>query len=609
MSARVLTDLPPASAADHEAWRCLTSAGDAVSYYWAWLALQCAEVSGVRSAMLLLEAQDRSSLTPVAVWPVERADATRLGAVAERCLRTRAPQIDRTTLTDGRVLLAHPVDLNGEVGGVVVMEVAGRSDAELRSNLRGLYWGTGRVQGLLAQRKLKELDATLSRSMLALDLVLSVGEPSALDEVLICVAGELAQRLECRRVAIGIATRGRVRLQALSGAAWFDRRTEFVLNIEHAMEEAVEQECLVCWPPQAGCTATLAVAHRDLARDGGVYTAVLMSGGTAFGAVTCETDAARDESFVAALEAVTTLLAPSLGLRRELARGALGACATAAGRSIARLRDPHRPGFWVGSVVAAAAVLLLVYAHGEYRVAARSVVEGEVQRAIVAPFEGFVAGARIRAGQTVKAGDELASLDDRDLKLEQQKWAAEVEQVERKYRDALARHEPANARILSAQLDEAAAQRDLAEQKLLRARLLAPIDGVVVTGDLSQALGSPVEKGKLLFEVAPLDAFRVVLKVPETEIRAIRVGEEGEVVLSGLADRKLHFTVKNIGIATAEDGQNLFRVEAQLKERAPTLRPGMEGVGKILVGERRWLWIWTHNFWDWLGMKLWRWWP
>ena len=31
--------------------------------------------------------------------------------------------------------------------------------------------------------------------------------------------------------------------------------------------------------------------------------------------------------------------------------------------------------------------------------------------------------------------------------------------------------------------------------------------------------------------------------------------------------------------------------------------------GKIAIGERRLVWIWTHTFFDWLGLKLWHWLP
>jgi hypothetical protein len=41
----------------------------------------------------------------------------------------------------------------------------------------------------------------------------------------------------------------------------------------------------------------------------------------------------------------------------------------------------------------------------------------------------------------------------------------------------------------------------------------------------------------------------------------------------------------------------------------PYLRPGMEGVGKVEVGERKVLWVWTHGLTDWLRLALWRWMP
>jgi hypothetical protein len=54
----------------------------------------------------------------------------------------------------------------------------------------------------------------------------------------------------------------------------------------------------------------------------------------------------------------------------------------------------------------------------------------------------------------------------------------------------------------------------------------------------------------------------------------------------------------------------VFRVEAQIDGgNAARLRPGMEGVGKVSVGERSLIWIWTHGFFDWLRLALWNWMP
>jgi hypothetical protein len=35
----------------------------------------------------------------------------------------------------------------------------------------------------------------------------------------------------------------------------------------------------------------------------------------------------------------------------------------------------------------------------------------------------------------------------------------------------------------------------------------------------------------------------------------------------------------------------------------------MEGIGKVSVGERRLIWIWTRSFVDWLRISLWSWVP
>jgi len=273
------------------------------------------------------------------------------------------------------------------------------------------------------------------------------------------------------------------------------------------------------------------------------------------------------------------------------------------------LKDPRRPGFRVVLALVVVLLLAIFILDGDYRVSARAVVEGEVQRAAVAPFEGFLRAAPVRAGFLVKQGQILATLDDRDLLVERQRWLSERGQHEGRYRDALAKHERANANVSLAQVQEAESQLALVEEKLLRANIVAPFDGVVVSGDLSQLLGSPVEQGKLLFEIAPLDAWRVILKVEDRDIRDVRTGQSGRLVLTGMAGEALDFEVRNISMAEADDGKNVFRVEAQLARSDLKLRPGMEGVGKIDAGRQSYAWIWTHRLTDWLRLQAWTWLP
>ena len=164
--------------------------------------------------------------------------------------------------------------------------------------------------------------------------------------------------------------------------------------------------------------------------------------------------------------------------------------------------------------------------------------------------------------------------------------------------------------VLAAQVNQADAQLQLAAEKLSRATITAPFEGVVVSGDLSQLLGSPVEQGKVLFEVAPLDAYRVILKVDERDVGYVQSGQKGELVLSGIPGERLTFSVSKITpVSTAEEGHNYFRTEARLERATQRLRPGMEGVSKIDAGQARLVWIWTRRLIDWIRLTFWTWMP
>ncbi|MCI0653416.1 MAG: HlyD family efflux transporter periplasmic adaptor subunit [Methylococcaceae bacterium] len=150
---------------------------------------------------------------------------------------------------------------------------------------------------------------------------------------------------------------------------------------------------------------------------------------------------------------------------------------------------------------------------------------------------------------------------------------------------------------------------NLVREQLARTRILAPFDGIIIEGDLSQSLGSPVERGETLFKIAPLDGYRIVLTVDEREIAYIEKGQKGALVLSSLPGKLFPLVVEKItALADAEKGYNAFRVEAALPERDVALRPGMQGIGKIGVGRATILWIWTHEMIDWFRLWLWSWW-
>jgi multidrug efflux pump subunit AcrA (membrane-fusion protein) len=265
-----------------------------------------------------------------------------------------------------------------------------------------------------------------------------------------------------------------------------------------------------------------------------------------------------------------------------------------------------------GRKLAAAATMLLAvffsFATGEHRVAANATLEGAVRRVLVAPFDGYVASATHRAGDVVAAGTVLATLDDRDLRLEYYKWTSQRAQYAKQYQEAVAQHDRAQSNITLSQVQQADAQMNLLAEQLSRTQIAAPFAGIVISGDLHQALGSAVRRGQTLFEVAPLNAYRVILEVDESDITAIKADQIGSLALTSMPGEVFPLTVTQVTpVAVAREGRSFFRVEALLGRSSERLRPGMDGVAKIEAGRARLIWIWTHKFVDWLRLTLWTW--
>jgi multidrug efflux pump subunit AcrA (membrane-fusion protein) len=305
------------------------------------------------------------------------------------------------------------------------------------------------------------------------------------------------------------------------------------------------------------------------------------------------------------------MLGPVWSLQRANERGLGGRLRDRMREGMREIFGPNHPGLKFGSALLALFLVVVAFWHTDHRVAARTVVEGSTQLAAVAPFDGFVAQAMVRAGDAVKKGQPLARLDDRDLQLERSRWLAEREQQQRRFQVAQSQGDRATMGVLAAQINQSEAQLSLAEERIARAVVSAPYDGVVVSGDLSQQIGAPVETGKLLFEIAPLEGFRVMLEVDDREVVRLALAQRGDLVLSGMPDRVLPIEVRRITpVAVQRDGRNLFAVEAAVTGPTPPgLRPGMEGIGKVVVGQRSLLWIWTHGFVDWLRLAVWNWTP
>lgn len=600
------------------AWTRFIAAPDEAEFLAGWLALLAGRIERVRAALLLVADEHNESFGVASVWPDPRRDVKYLGAVAQRALAQRsgvvtAPDGGEPKL-DGAAHVGYPVEVDGRLFAAVVLDMGSGPHGDLQAALRQVHWSSAWLVERFRQRVQREREDELARMALLNELMATALQHTRLQPSALAVANELAGRLHCDRVSIGFEEHAQVVPLVLSHAASFDPRSDLVRILAEAMDEVLDLGVSVVLPAMADDELG-AIAHAEAARAlrvQAILSVPLRDGLQTVGVIMLERHSgppfAAGEQRLA--EALGAMLGAVWSLQRAREQGGWRRLRGGVRGALQATLGPRHPGLKLGSAMAALGLAAVALIHTDYRVSARTVVEGSIQRAAVAPFDGFVAEGFVRAGDMVRSGQAIARLDDRDLKLERVRWSAEREQLQRKYQVAMAQADRSAMGVLAAQVNQAQAQFALAEEKLARATLIAPFDAVVVSGDLSQSVGTPVEQGKLLFELAPLEGYRVVLQVDDRDIAGVALGQRGELVLSGLPDQALPIAVSAVmPVATQADGRNVFRVEARIEGRPPRLRPGMEGIGKIAVDRRSLLWIWTHAFVDWLRLAVWNWLP
>lgn len=606
-------------------WKQLGEAQDLGALAGPWLALQCSQIASARRGAVLLDADGTGRLAALAAWP-EGSDAPlQLSACAEHAA-SQGRGVVQKPAPDGNPgagsQIAYPVVVDGRSLGAVAVEVDDDRAAALRIAARQLQWGVAWIRDRLHRHRADERSKAVGRMSAALELLAAGVEEERFAATCRLWVTELALTADCERVSVGFVSKGRVRVASISHSAQFGKKMNLVGLLEAAMDEAVDQQATILYPPgsDAGPDAAdqaapvhVTAAHAALAEahgDGAILTIPLFVRDAFVGAFTFQRGRGGPftQDTVDFLDCVVAVLGPVLHVKRREDRW-LAVKAAEAAQTLARQSvGPGHTGLKLGLAAALAAAAFAAFATGTYQVTANAVVEGAVQQAIVAPFNGFIDEAPMRAGDEVLAGQVVATLDQRDLALERLKWVTERNKKSLEYDRAIGERNRAGAKIAGAEREEADAQIRMIDAQLARSTMRAPFDGLVVSGDLSQSIGATVQRGELLFEIAPLDAYRVAIDVDESQIGDIAIGFTGSLVVASLPETAFPVLVEKITpVAKVEEGRNTFRVEAALQEDSPRLRPGMKGVAKIAAGEQRLVWIWSRSLLSWLRLTTWRW--
>lgn len=580
------------------------------SWHEAWLNNLQADIPTFSSVMLAVESQGR--LQPMALWPRDQKVLHRLGDLVDLCCQKGHPMMVPPGDGIAEYGIVYPVVLENRIRAVFAGCLPA-SHTELAPVMTEVEKHCVWIENWLSQEQVQQHKSDIRQQQTVIDGYVAVGKGNELQESALQWVDSLAQNFACDRVSLGTIKHKVVTLDVISGSSDHALNSVTTKQITKTMQEACDQRCSISWPPPESDTRIaiqaekLSIAHHNAS----VLSVPVYHNDEPYLVLTLERPAkalfSSDE--VERIEANLALVGVAFHHRRQAELTLWGATRKHLTRHLERLLAPgyiKRKLFFIGLCALA---LFLIFARGEYQINADAVLEPRLIRIVSAPFNGYLKSASVRAGDLVKEGDVLASMEDNELRLDRIKSISRLEQNNKQYTDALAARDRSQAQIYAAQMDQAKAQLSAADSKLERAAMRAPFDALVVSGDLSQRIGGSVSQGEELLRLSPMRDYRLTLYVSEFKINQLDEGQTGRVVLSSMPDEHFDFRVETLTPVTeVRDGATMFRVEARLLQNDAQFRPGLVGVAKVSAGERHLIDIWTQDLRAWLALKLWTFW-
>ncbi len=576
-----------------------------------WLEITCSLLPDVESAMFIMPDSKGKQFRTLAKLPSNMKIISKIKSVVQYTLKKQQPMYFANTdkiEQQSYDLFTLPIIIKSKLLGIIIVKMKHQEESRHNAIFHSLKQS---VKWLLLATPSQAMDDNFYTRVVA--LLASCFEQNSYQQGLISMVTELTRTFDCERVAFAEQRRHHSHVVALSNSASFDDRSNLIQQIANTMDESIEQDNAVLFPDAKA--KLIQRAHQELARKfgiGSICTLPLIHDKKIFGAVSLlrNEDNPFDAKSLDLCQQAFSLITPYLVLKRDQEKSLFFKIGSAIKEQLKKIFGVRNLLVKLASITVVLLVVMSSLIEGDFRVSADAVLEGKIQRVVSAPFSGYLLSASIRAGDTVQQGDVMATLDDSEIKLQLAKLKGELEKSRREYREAQSTRELVNVRVINAQVNQTKAEIELIQQQLDRIHLTAPFNGIVIEGDLTQSLGSPVERGETLFKIAPLEGYRIILKVDESNISYIKQNQTGTLILPSLTEHHLPLRIEKITVAAqADDGANIFRVEASLNDTADLLRPGMQGVGKVNVGRSRLIWILTHEITDWLRLWIWSWWP
>ena len=188
---------------------------------------------------------------------------------------------------------------------------------------------------------------------------------------------------------------------------------------------------------------------------------------------------------------------------------------------------------------------------------------------------------------------------------------ADLEVARANYNEVVAPASREELEIARADVETLEEQLAFQQDELERTRIVAPLDGRVVTSDLNLRLGSFLRTGDVLLEIEQTETVSATILVTEADIGLISEGDTVRLKTSGQSAQEILGEVQAIApSAKEEDGfGRAIRVTAEFDNSDGVLRSGMTGYAKI-EGEEMRVWeAYLRSIRHFFQIEVWSWIP
>lgn len=256
----------------------------------------------------------------------------------------------------------------------------------------------------------------------------------------------------------------------------------------------------------------------------------------------------------------------------------------------------------------AAVVLVLILVPVPMRVAGEAQIAPDQTQYVRAEQDGVVQQIFVREGQHVGPGTPLAQMAD---------WAARaaLAGVQARYNTAMAQMAEALVKNDATgagqhQLEANFLRGELARatEQLSRMTLRAQVAGVVATPHIESLIGKKLALGDPIMEIVSTDTVVADVAVPERDVSLLRAGDTARLKLESFPTRTYSGSVNIVSPAGEAVGESrAFYARIAVPNPDGSLRPGMQGFGKIRTGLRPLGYVLLRDPALWLWSKLWGW--